>query len=69
MVRSLIHPSEVLSNRVVYIMFLSVDLDVTCFVLLLNLGDHRVAPLDLEHLVGNPVELLHVPISEQVVRS
>jgi hypothetical protein len=32
----------------------------------LDLGHHRVAPLDLEHLVGNLVELLHVASPEQV---
>ena len=66
MIRSLVDVFEVLSNHIVDIRLLSVDLDVSRLVLSLDLGHHRVAPLDLEHLVGNLVELLHIAPSEQV---
>ncbi len=66
MVWSLVHVCEVLSNHTINIRLLSVYLDVSCLILSLDLGHHRVAPLDLEHLVGNLVELLHLTPSEQV---
>ena len=66
MIRSLVYVFEVLSNHIVDIRLLSVDLDVSRLVLSLDLGHHRVAPLDFEYLVGNLVELLHLTPSEQV---
>ena len=66
MIRSFVYISEVLCNRVVHIMLLCEDLDVTSLIYPLYLGHHRVAPLDLEHFVGNLVELLHVASPEQV---
>ena len=66
MVRSLVHPGEVLSDRIVHILLLSGDLNVSLLVLPLDFSHYRVAPLDLEHLVSNLVELLHVASSEQV---
>ena len=66
MIRSLVHTSEVLCNRVVHIMLFCEDLDVTFLIYPLYLGHHRVAPLNLEHFVGNLVELLHVASPEQV---
>ena len=66
MVRSFVHTGEVLSDRIVHILLLSGDLNVSLLVLPLDFSHYRVAPLDLEHLVSNLVELLHVASSEQV---
>jgi hypothetical protein len=60
---SFIDLGEVLGDLIIHLSFILKRLDVTMFVLPLNLRYHRVIPLNLEERISFLVELFYLPIS------